>query len=161
MANLKQYADGSLAVVNDQDGKIVARFGGPRTPTVAIAASYRVPTKAVVSLGQPSAANITGGLLSWANPDGADCVVDQFSVVITSAGIGTADFGTSANVSITSNNLITQLAMTSTGAFDNNTDKGASGKTRQLLTAGQVIVGTSNASAGSLAGVALISYTNL
>lgn len=161
MANLKQFADGSMAIYNDADGKIVGRFGGPKAPTAATNASYRVGTRAVVTLGAASAANLTGALLAWANPDGVDCVVDTFQVVITSAGLGSADFGTSANATVSSNNLITQLGLTATGVFDNNTDKGASGKTRQLLTAGQVIVGTSNASAGSLAGVAIINYTNI
>lgn len=107
-----------------------------------------------------------GGIFAWQNKTGKDIAITNVLIDLTTVASGacTADIGTTAtNATTSSNNLLTGLDLNAaTGLFDNNTDKGASGKTRQRLSAGKWITASkaSGASAGAV-GAAYISYIEL
>jgi hypothetical protein len=149
--DLRQYPDGSLGVWSGTEGLDVMRLGGPKTPTVATGCAYRGQTVAKIPLGTAAG---NGGVVSW-QPSNAniDYIVEQVIVDITAAQAGqTVSIGTAANGSTSSANLIDTLSTAATGTFDNVTDKGTNGKSRQRLTAGQFITATASGTPASLAG---------
>lgn len=122
--------------------------------------SHRRVLVARVALGS---ADTGGGILSWQNPHENAIGIVGFYVELTTVASAacTADFGTTTTSATTSaNNLITGVDLNSaTGFFDNNTDKGASGKTRQKLAAGGWVTGSkASGAAAGLAGMAYIEY---
>jgi hypothetical protein len=110
-----------------------------------------------------AAVDTAGGILSWLNPEAGPILVVGFFLYITTPATAacTASFGTTTTSATTlSANLITGLDVhTAGGLFDDDTDIGASGKTRQLLAQGGWITGStaSGASAG-LVGSAYVRY---
>jgi len=80
-------------------------------------------------------------------------------VTTQSSGACTISIGTSATGTTSSANLIDTLSVAAAGSFDNITDKGTNGKSRQRLAVGSYVTGStaSGASAG-LVGNAYITY---
>jgi hypothetical protein len=157
--NLVQNPDGSLTLRNEADGVNLTRFGGPATPS-AVAPAYRDRTLVKIPL---AAVDTGGGVLSWQNPEAQAVLVTGLFLDVTnpSSGACSVSFGTTATSGTTSsNNLIDTLSVAAAGTFDNNTDKGTNGKTRQKLAPGKWVTGSvaSGASAG-LAGFAYLEYT--
>lgn len=106
----------------------------------------------------------TGGAIgAWRNPEGVPIIIARLevypSVVATAAC--TMDAGTTATSAVTSSdNLIDGLDINATlGIFDNITDKGTNGKSRQTLAPGKWVTFSraSGASAGFV-GKAFIHY---
>jgi hypothetical protein len=156
--NLVQNADGSLTLRNEADGVNVARFGGPATPSAASPA-FRDRNIVKLPLGTGAAG---GGIVSWQNPELQDVIVTALYVDVTtpSSGACTVSFGTTATSGATSsNNLVDTLSVAAAGLFDNITDKGVNGKTRQRLAAGKWLTGSVVAgSPAGLAGNAYVEY---
>lgn len=125
-----------------------------------MAENYRKPLISKATLGN---ADTAGGILSWQNPHENPILIIGFFLDITAAATAacTADFGATATSGTTSvDNLIDGVDLNAaTGVFDNNTDKGTNGKTRQRLGAGKWITGSkATGAAAGLAGTAHIEY---
>jgi len=101
-----------------------------------------------------------GGVLAWQNPESVSIIIDRIELDVTTiaTGAATIDVGTTATDATTSsNNLLTGLDVHSaTGVFDNITDKGASGKSKQKLAAGKWV--TASKASGACAGLAGYAY---
>jgi hypothetical protein len=148
--NLRQNPDGSVSLVSDADAIEHVRVGGPVNPT---AASPRWSNEKTVKIALV-AADAAGGALAWQNPEAGSILVTGVVLDITtkSTGAGTISVGTAANGTTASANLIDTLDVgTAAGLFDNNTDKGALGKTRQKVAAGSYVTGSK--ASGALAGL--------
>jgi hypothetical protein len=156
--NLVQNADGSLTLRNEADGVAVARFGGPAIPSTG-APTFRDRNIVKLPLGTGAAG---GGVISWQNPEPQDVIVTALFIDVTapSAGACTVSFGTTAtNGATSSNNLIDTLSVAAAGLFDNNTDKGVNGRTRQRLATGKWVTGSiASGVAAGLVGNAYIEY---
>jgi hypothetical protein len=155
--NLRQNPDGSVSLVSDADAIEHVRVGGPASPSVALPRwSNEKTVKVPLAAGAAAA-----GILSWQNPEVGAIIVTSLVVDVTTKTTGacTASFGQAAT-SIASQNLIDTLDVgTAIGTFDNNTDKGALGKTRQKVGAGQFVTGSQQTGAvAGLAGFAYITY---
>lgn len=115
---------------------------------------------AKVALG---AADTGGGVLAWQNPEAGSIIVQRVLIDVTTAATGacTIDVGTTAVSATTlSDNLIDGADIgTAAGVFDNITDKGSNGKSKQKLAAGKWVTGSkaSGAAAGTV-GFAFIEY---
>lgn len=158
MADLVQNADASVSVRNELDGLDLARWGGPSTPSPQVPRwggrkTVKVPLAAV---------DTGGGIFSWASPEPVAILVASVHLDVTtpsscacSVSVGT----TSVSATTASANLIDTLSVAVAGTFDNVTDKGTNGKTRQRMAPGTWLTGStvSGASAG-LAGNAYITY---
>jgi hypothetical protein len=153
-----QNPDGSVSLRSDADSIDHLRVGGPASPS---AANPRWSNEKTVKVPLSTGAS-AGGVLAWQNPEVGAIIVTSFVLDLTtkSTGASTASFGAAANGTTASANLIDTLDTgTAAGTFDNNTDKGTLGRTRQKLGAGAFVTGSqaSGAVAG-LAGFAYISY---
>ena len=110
-----------------------------------------------------AAVDTGGGVFAWQNDENASIIVTGLVLNVTTKTTGacTLDCGTTAASATTKiDNLIDGLDVNAaTGVFDNITDKGDSGKSRQLLAAGKWVTGSvaSGASAG-IVGFAYIRY---
>lgn len=108
-------------------------------------------------------ADTGGGVLSWQNPEGAAIIIERLIIDVTTASTAacTVDFGTTAvGATTSSDNLIDGLDVNAaTGTFDNITDKGDNGKSRQKLASGKWVTGSmKTGAAAGLAGYAYIQY---
>lgn len=103
------------------------------------------------------------GVLSWANPEAVSIIITRIIVDVTtqSSGACTVDFGSTATTSTTSSdNLIDGLSVATAGVYDNISDIGTNGKSRQKIATGKWVTGTvASGSATGLVGSAYITYT--
>lgn len=105
-----------------------------------------------------------GGVLSWANPEATAILINRVVLDVTtkSTGACTLDVGTTTvSATTSSDTLLNALDVgTATGTFDNITDKGTNGKSRQKLAAGKwVTASKASGAAAGLVGFAYIHYT--
>ncbi len=148
--NLRQNPDGSVSLISDTDAIEHVRVGGPANPTAALPRWSNEKTVKIALI----AADTAGGALAWQNPEAGAILVTGVVLDVTTkaTGAGTISIGSAANGTTSAANLIDTLDVgTATGLFDNNTDKGAGGKTRQKVAAGQYVTGSK--ASGSLAGI--------
>ena len=143
------------------------------TGAVTVANNAITSAKASPQYLKVAVVALTGGLenafaFAWQNPESVAVLVHRVLVDVTHIA-GTAgallDIGTAANATTHSDNLIDGLDIqAATGLFDNITDKGSSGKTRQRMDekngstdyiTGQILV----ANASALTGNVYIYYT--
>ncbi len=85
-------------------------------------------------------AALHAGVLSWTNFEAGniDIIRVVLQIVTASSGASTVDIGTTATSATTqSDNLINGLSGATAGVFDNITDKGTNGKSRQTLATGK------------------------
>jgi hypothetical protein len=142
-------------------GGVVIEGGQPRLPaTDASNTSSRGTTVARVAL---AALDTGGGVLAWANPETTAIIITRVVVDVTTKTTGacTVDVGTTATSATTSSDtLLDGLDVgTATGTFDNITEKGTNGKSRQRLAAGKWVTGSmASGAAAGLVGWAFISY---
>lgn len=120
----------------------------------------RVSVIAKVDLG---AADTGGGVLAWQNPESTSIIIDRIMLNVTtkSSAACTLDVGTTATSATTSSdNLLDGVDVgTAAGLFDNITDGGTNGKSRQLLASGKwVTASKASGAAAGLVGYAYISY---
>jgi len=108
-----------------------------------------------------SAVNTAGGVFAWQNDEGASIIVTGLYLNVTTKTTGACslDCGTTATSATTlSDNLINAVDVNSAaGVFDNITDKGTNGKSRQLLASGKWVTG-SVVSGGASAGIVGFAY---
>jgi hypothetical protein len=123
-------------------------------------AEYRAVRVERVALAASDAA---GGVFAWQNLHENPVIVQRVDVYVTAAASAacTLDIGATATSAGTSvDNLIDGLDVNAaTGVFDNITDKGTNGKSRQLLASGKWVTASkaTGATAG-LSGYAFITY---
>lgn len=109
------------------------------------------------------ASDAAGGVFAWQNPHENSIIVQQVDVHVTTVATAacTLDIGTTATSAATSSDTLLDGVdvNTAAGVFDNITDKGTNGKSRQTLASGKWITASkaTGATAG-LVGYAYISY---
>jgi hypothetical protein len=107
----------------------------------------------------------TGGdMISVANPEGEDLLVDMVIIDVTTevTGAATADVGVAANGTTSSDNLLDALNIgAAAGTFNNSDDQGTNGKVVQKWGASQYITGSASADSTGLVGKAYIRYWKL
>lgn len=93
-----------------------------------------------------TAAKASGQVFSFQNTEGKTVVVERVWLHVRTrndAGAATLDIGTAANGTTSSDNLLDGVSIAGSNTiYDNITDIGTNGKSRQLLTAGQYITAT-------------------
>ncbi len=155
---LVQNSDGSVSLRSDADAIDHLRVGGPSAPSTA---NPRWSNEKTAKMPLAAGAS-AGGVLAWQNPEAGAIIVTGLVIDLTtkSTAASTCDFGTAANGTTSNDGLIDGLDTgTAAGTFDNNTDKGTNGKTRQRLAAGAYVTGSqATGAAAGLAGYAYISY---
>jgi hypothetical protein len=156
MADLVQNADGSVSVRNETEGTDLARWGGPKTPSQT---TPRYGGGKTVKI--PLAANdAAAGIFAWTNNEPVAVIVTKVVVDVTtqSSAACAISIGQAASP-VLSSNLVDTLSVAAVGTFDNVTDKGTNGKTRQRVAPAQLVTGStaSGASAG-LVGNVYIDY---
>lgn len=89
-----------------------------------------------VAKGTLKAGNANAFAFVWENPEASKIIVTRVLINITTAG-GTGssvlDVGVVADATSTADTLINGLDLNATGIFDNITDKGEHGKSRQVV----------------------------
>ena len=148
--NLRQRNDGGVDLVEDSTASVVATFGG----------GYKATKVAKVALAGV-AATTGGALFAWANPEGQAIIITRLQIDITkkSTGAAAVNFGTAANGTTESDNLINAYAAGGTEkVVDNLVDGGTNGKANQKMTATQYLTGTGAASTAGLTGNVYIHY---
>ena len=163
------YTQTPLATLRSKAGsllqKLYSEFGLVKTELDALAAVDAAGLK--IAKGALTAGNANDFAFAWQNPEASKIIVTRVLINITTAG-GTdssvLDVGVVADAASTANTLIDGLNLNATGIFDNITDKGNSGKSRQVVDekggtndyiTGQIL----EQNAASLAGKYYIFYT--
>lgn len=89
-----------------------------------------------IAKGALTAGDADAFAFAWQNPEASKIIVTRVLINITTAG-GTGssvlDVGVVANATSTADTLIDGLDLNATGIFDNITDKGEYGKSRQVV----------------------------
>ena len=148
--NIRQRNDGGVGLVTDATSEEIASFGGPFR-------GVKVYKAALAGV----AATTGGALFALANPEGAPIIITRFQIDVTTKSTGAANvtFGTAANGTTSSDNLIDTYAIGGTEkVVDNLVDKGTNGKMNQKMTASQYITGTGSATTAGLVGNVYIHY---
>lgn len=112
-----------------------------------------------------SALDTAGGVLSLANPEGADIVVTRLVLNVTTKATAacTVDAGIAANGTTSSDNLIDGLDVgTAAGVFDNVDNGGTNGKAHQKWGSTEYLTASmSTGAAAGLVGYAYVEYIRL
>jgi hypothetical protein len=156
MADLVQNPDGSLSIRNEIEGTDLARWGGPKTPT-AMAPRFGGGKTVKIAL---TAADAAAAIFAWTNTEPSAVIVTKVVVDVTTASSSSCSISVGqAATAVLSANLIDTLSVATAGSFDNVTDKGTNGKSRQRVAIGAFVTGStaSGASAG-LVGNVYIDY---
>ncbi len=153
--NIKQHADGSAGLFGEAQGKSLALWGGG--PASGSTVAYHQTTQVKIAFGASAG---TAGLFSIVSPFPEDVIITRAVLNVTTGfGVGTAWIAVGAVTGSSTdygNNLIDQVTATSAGVFDNVTDKGTNGKSRQLWQKATWIVGTCSQTPNTLAGSCFI-----
>ena len=98
------------------------------------------------------ASDSAGGVFAEENTYGSDLVVTRALLAVTtqSSGACTLDVGVAADGTTLDDDIIDGLSVAAAGVFDNITDNGTNGKSRQKWASGQFLTGSvaSGASSG-------------
>jgi hypothetical protein len=132
------YTQTPLATLRSKTGsllqKLYSEFGLVKTELDALAAVDAAGLK--IAKGALTAGNANDFAFAWQNPEASKIIVTRVLINITTAG-GTGssvlDVGVVENATSTADNLIDGLDLNATGIFDNITDKGDNGKSRQVV----------------------------
>lgn len=158
--NLHQVSDGSAVLQDDISGRGLMRVGGPDAGTVA-SPRFTVPHTAKMAL---AAVDTGGGVVSFLNPLLVAAIIQRIYIDVTT--VATSACSVSAGTTVVSAttsvaNLIDTLDVHSaTGLFDNITDKGSAGKSKQrLAVGGWVTISVASGASAGLVGNAYIEYT--
>lgn len=146
--NLKQTADGGIALVDSATSAEVARMGG----------TYRGVLVAKVALG---VADTAGGVLAWANPTGGSILVQRVILDVTTKATGacTLDVGVAANGTTLNDTLLDGVDVgTAAGVFDNIENQGINGVAAKKVTASQYV--TASMATGAAAGLVGYAYVH-
>lgn len=103
-----------------------------------------------------------GGILSLANPEGADVIVTRFVIEVTTVATAacTADFGIAAAATTSSDTLIDGVDVNSAvGVFCNFDDQGTNGQSVVTWDSDEYLTGSmATGAAAGLAGYAYVEY---
>lgn len=104
-----------------------------------------------------------GGVLSLANPEGADVYVTRLILNVTtpSGGAAAVDAGIAADGATSSDNLIDGKSVAAATVADNLKDGGTNGKAGQKWAAGQYLTITASATTAGMVAEAIIDYVLL
>jgi len=150
MPNFQQQDNGALSVYDGVAGKSLFAVGGASTPAPGgIGYSHRASNFVKLTLGSSPG---TCGVLAWPSPFAEDVVIGKAIVKIEAASTGGLDIGVGASATAFSDNLLDSVSTSATGVFDNITDKGTNGRSRQLLAAGAYVTATTQLTPGTLSG---------
>ena len=144
-------ANGGI-IIQHSTGQSVQFQDGSGNITAQIYESTRQLHIQSLTLG---AGNGGGGAFSFQNPESTPIYITRIEIDVTTpaTAAGTLSAGTTTvNGTTSSNNLIDTLDVhTATGLFDNVTDHGTNGKSRQKVPVGKWVTGSM--ASGSLAGL--------
>lgn len=154
---MSSHLSGQLQL--SSSGQLQVSSAASNGPLDVTDASWRVKKTARVPL---AAVDTAGGIFAWANPESSAILVTRVVLDVTTVATAACSIsvGQAANGTTSAANLIDTLDVHSAiGPFDNITDKGTNGKSRQKVAAGAFVTGSkaSGASAG-LVGFAYIEY---
>lgn len=160
-------ATGVCAAQTMSGDATLARTGAITIGSNKITSAKTSPQFLKCSVTALTAGNQNAFALAWQNPESYKIIVWRVVIDVTTAG-GTAlaviDAGSGATATTASDNLLDGIDITSTGIFDNITNKGTNGKSIQKLdenggTTDYITAQILTANAASLAGYAYIYYT--
>src|SRR5260370_2041892 len=125
MADLVQYADGSLALRNEVEGTDLARWGGPKTPSQTTPRYGGGKTVKIPLTPNDAAA----GIFTWTNTEPVAVIVTKAVVDVTtnSSAACSISIGQAATAA-SSDNLIHTLSGAALGTFHTLNDNGTTGK---------------------------------
>lgn len=112
----------------------------------------RLPKIAVIPL--VAGVDTGGGIVSWVNPEGVAIIIDRAELDVTTIATAACSVSVGTTVASATTSVATLIdtcdVHSATGLFDNITEKGTNGKSRQKLAAGGWVTATSasGASAG-------------
>jgi hypothetical protein len=139
----------ALAFTAAQFNQVMAAFG-----TVTFDRGVKI---ARVALGTTATA---GGVFAWQNPEASSILIHRVLIDVTTVATGacTIDVGTTAvSAATSSDTLIDGLDVNAgIGLFDNITEKGSNGKSRQKLASGKWV--TASQASGAIAGIVGYGY---
>lgn len=161
--DIKQNPDGTAGFYSDQEGKLLTKAGGPKTPVggASATANFRgAITAAIPMLGQSSGSTFTAAIANIQLEPVDDIIITDAKIYIsTTTPAATIDLGTAASAGLAASNLINGLSTNAPGIYDTQTNKGTSGKTSVYLAAGGYIsCGAQATTTGTLAGTIYITY---
>lgn len=110
----------------------------------------------------PVTGTTAGGVLSWANPEGAKIIITRVVIDVTTAataGSRTVEFGVANDGATSAHNLLDAAPVSTIAILDNITNKGTNGKTVAIVGSTQYVTGTASGSVAGLVGSAYIHYT--
>ena len=102
-----------------------------------------------------------GGVFSIANPEGADVIITNMIVDVTTEATGSAtiDAGVAANGTTSADTLFDALDVgAAAGTFNNVDDQGTNGKHIQKWGSSEYVTGTASATLAGLVGNVYIEY---
>lgn len=144
-----------LSFTATQFNQIMAAFG-----TVTFDRSVKVARVALTA----TTATTGGAVAAWANPEAGAIIITRTVIDITTVSTGAAalDIGTTATNATTSSDTLLDGAdvNAAAGVFDNITDKGTNGKSRQRLATGKWVTATGSASTVGMVGSLYVYYVN-
>lgn len=174
MAEIKQRADGSLAIIRDTDGKELYIVGGPVSPTTTNKAAagtnaqagtntnppitYRGRMTITIPLNTGAASTNNLAAVSLSDSESFALGLTQIHVTTGQSASLNISIGTGAHSSIFGSNLVdgANITQNAAGVYDNITDKGTLGSSRALLAAGAFINITSTQTVATLQGFVTI-----
>ena len=145
-ALLSTAVDGSTIELNSSNKIGLKDAGVTRSKAAATAGKW--------ATGSLTASDSAAGMFQLTNSTGSNMLVTRVLIYLTTKTSGdcTVDIGVGSSASTVYNNLIDGLDIhTAVGVFDNITDKGSSGTSRQIWTNGQYVNGS--VASGNSAGV--------
>ena len=136
----------ALAFTAAQFNQVMAAFG-----TVTFDRGVKIARVALAT---------AGGVFAWQNPEASSILIHRVLIDVTTVATGacTIDVGTTAvSAATSSDTLIDGLDVNAgIGLFDNITEKGSNGKSRQKLASGKWV--TASQASGAIAGIVGYGY---
>ena len=101
--------------------------------------------------GSLTASDSAGGVFAEENTYGTDLVVTRVLIAVTTGTSGACelDIGVAADGTTKAENLMDALDVSDAGVFDNITDGGSAGKSRQKLASGEFVTATADTGASA------------
>lgn len=158
--NLRQMADGTAVYDNSNDAVPDLHIGGPANPTQSAPRFY---SKRIAKMALVAGTDTAGAVLAFKNTAPYALIVDRLVLDITTKATGacTLSAGITAVSAVTlSANLIDAVDVgTATGTFDNVTEKGTLGKSRQKIAAGAwLTISTASGASAGMVGNAYLEF---
>lgn len=149
----------SAPTAGDQVG--VAQCISATDIVITRAAVPQVTSPVKVASAALAAATGAGGILAWANPEGATIIVLDvvFDITTQATGAANADVGVAANGSTSSDTIMDGVDVgTAPIVANNQNNAGTNGGRGRKMTSSQFITATGSADPAGLVGTAYITY---